>query len=81
MGMREAAKKAFYQWLSAFIKESGWVKKLKNFGGHLLKIDDHSYWAPTYWNIFKDTFLWVELNYKSNSNNCQLRVLGMFTKK
>ena len=32
------------------------VKKLENFGGHLLSEDDHSYWAPPYWNITKETF-------------------------
>jgi len=42
------------------------VKKLENFGGHLVSEDDHSYWAPPYWNITKETFLWVELNSKSN---------------
>ena len=31
-------------------------KKLENFGGHLLSKDDHSYWAPPYWNITKETF-------------------------
>ena len=29
---------------------------MKNFGGHLLSEDDHSYWAPPYWNITKETF-------------------------
>ena len=32
------------------------LKKLENFGGHLLSEDDHSYWAPPYWNITKETF-------------------------
>ena len=32
------------------------VKKFENFGGHLLSEDDHSYWAPPYWNITKETF-------------------------
>ena len=32
-------------------------KKLENFGGHMFSEDDHSYWAPPYWNITKDTFL------------------------
>ena len=32
------------------------TKKLENFGGHLLSEDDHSYWAPPYWNIMKETF-------------------------
>ena len=31
-------------------------KKLENFGGHLLSEDDHSYWAPPYWKITKETF-------------------------
>ena len=31
-------------------------KKLENFGGHLLSEDDHSHWAPPYWNIIKKTF-------------------------
>ena len=26
-------------------------KKLEIFGGHLLSEDDHSHWAPQYWNI------------------------------
>ena len=32
------------------------IKKLKVFGGHLLSEDDHSHWAPPYWNIMKETF-------------------------
>jgi len=32
------------------------LKKLENFGGNLLIEDDHSYWAPPYWNIMKETF-------------------------
>ena len=28
-----------------------WLKKLENFGGNLLSEDNHSYWAPPYWNI------------------------------
>ena len=31
------------------------AKKLENFGGHLLNEDDHSYWAPPYWNITNET--------------------------
>ena len=31
-------------------------KKLENFGGNLLSEDDHSKWAPPYWNITKETF-------------------------
>jgi len=57
------------------------LKKLENFGGNLLIEDDHSYWAPPYWNIMKETFLWVDLNSKSNCKNCKLMVLGMFIKK
>ena len=30
-------------------------KKLEVFDGHLLSEDDHSYWAPPYWNIMKET--------------------------
>ena len=30
-------------------------KKLEIFGGHLLSEDDHSHWAPPYWNIMKET--------------------------
>ena len=26
------------------------------FGGHLLTEDDHSLWAPPYWNITTETF-------------------------
>jgi len=26
------------------------------FGGHLFSEDDHSHWAPPYWNIMKETF-------------------------
>ena len=33
-----------------------WKKKLENFGVYLLSEDDHSYWAPPYWNITKETF-------------------------
>ena len=33
-----------------------YIKKLENFGGHLLSEDDHSYWAPPYWNRTKETF-------------------------
>ena len=58
-----------------------YLKKLEVFGGHLLSEDDHSHWALPYWNIMKETFLWVELNSKSNCKNCQLRVSGMFIKK
>ena len=57
------------------------LKKLENFGGHLLSEDDHLYWAPPYWNITKETFLWEEMNHKYNCKNCQLRVWGMFIKK
>ena len=32
------------------------TKKLENFVGHLLSEDDHSYWAPPYWNTTKETF-------------------------
>ena len=28
-------------------------KKLEIFGGHLLSEDDHSHWAPQYWNKTK----------------------------
>ena len=31
-------------------------KKLEVFGGHLLSKNDHSHWAPPYWNIMKETF-------------------------
>ena len=31
-------------------------KKLENFIEHLLSEDDHSHWAPPYWNITKETF-------------------------
>ena len=31
------------------------TKKLEIFGGHLLSEDDHSHWAPPYWNITKET--------------------------
>ena len=31
-------------------------KKLDVFGGQLLSEDDHSYWAPPYWIITKETF-------------------------
>ena len=55
-------------------------KELEVFGGHLLSEDDHSHWAPPYWNIMKE-LLGVELNFKSNCKNCQLRVLGMFIQK
>ena len=30
-------------------------KKLEIFGGHLVSEDDHSHWAPPYWNIMKET--------------------------
>ena len=56
-------------------------KKPENFGGNLLGEDDHSYWAPPYWNITKETFFWVELNSKSNAKIGPLRVLGVFIKK
>ena len=39
--------------LSFILKPS---KKLENFGGNLLSEDDHSKWAPPYWNITKETF-------------------------
>ena len=32
------------------------IKKLENFGGHLLSEDDNSYRAPPFWNITKETF-------------------------
>ena len=32
-------------------------KKLEIFGGHLLSEDDHSHWAPPYWNITKKLLL------------------------
>ena len=32
------------------------LKKLENFGGDMLSEDNHSYWAPPYWNITKETF-------------------------
>ena len=51
------------------------------FGGHLLIEDDHSHWAPPYWNIIKEIVFGVELNSKSNCKNCQLRVFGIFIKK
>ena len=57
------------------------LKKLENFGGHLLSEDDHSYWAPPYWNITKETFSLGITNSKSNCKSYQLRVLGMFIKK
>ena len=41
------------------------LKKLENLDGNLLSEDDHSYWAPPYWNIMKETFLRVDLNSKS----------------
>ena len=53
--------------------------KFEVFGGRLLSEDDHSHWAPPYWNITKE--LWVELNLKSNCKNCQLRVLGIIITK
>ena len=32
-------------------------KKLEVFGGHLLSDeDDHSHWAPPFWNITKEAF-------------------------
>ena len=48
-------------------------------------------WTPVKWRRpftlgaaileFNELFLWVELNSKSNCENCQLSVLGMFIKK
>ena len=40
------------------IEKKGRKKKLENFGGHLQvqSEDGHSYWAPPYWNITKETF-------------------------
>ena len=32
------------------------LKKLEIFGGHLFSEDDHSHWAPPYWNMMKETF-------------------------
>ena len=37
---------ALYHFLSV-------LKKLEVFGGNLLSEDDHSHWAPPYWNIMK----------------------------
>ena len=54
--------------------------KHKEAGGHLLSEDDHSHWAPPYWNIMK-LFLRAELNSKSNCKNVKIRVLGMYIKK
>ena len=31
-------------------------KKMEIFGGQLLSEDDHSHWAPPYWNIMKEIF-------------------------
>ena len=31
-------------------------KKLEVFCGHLLSEDDHSNWAPPFWNIMKESF-------------------------
>ena len=42
------------------------LKKLEIFGEHLLSEDDHSHWAPPYWNIMIETFSLVELKSKSN---------------
>ena len=33
-------------------------KKLENFGGYLSSEKDHSYWAPPYLNITKETSSW-----------------------
>ena len=33
----------------------GYTKKQEVFGGQLLSEDDHSHWAPPYWNITKET--------------------------
>ena len=32
------------------------LKKLEGFGGHLFSEEDHSNWAPPYWNITTETF-------------------------
>ena len=39
-----------------FFSETKIGKKLEVFGGHQLSEDDHSHWAPPYWNIMKETF-------------------------
>ena len=31
-------------------------KEVGGFCGHLLSEDDHSHWAPPYWNVTKETF-------------------------
>ena len=31
------------------------LKKLEIFDGHLFIENDHSHWAPPYWNIIKET--------------------------
>ena len=33
----------------------GYTKKQEVFGGQLLSEDDHSHWAPPYWNVTKET--------------------------
>ena len=35
------------------------LKKQEDFGGHLLSEDDHSHWAPPYWNIRKKLLFWI----------------------
>ena len=37
-----------------------WIKTIQRswrfLVGHLLSEDDHSHWAPPYWNVTKETF-------------------------
>ena len=38
---------------------------MKEAGDFWWSEDDHSHWAPPYWNIMKETFFRIELKSKS----------------